>query len=338
MSRIGPTRGRSISPARIVLRRLGLGAVEQVLVLVRRDLAALEAEPSAQHDVHRLGPGRAVERGRHVGPPVDDHRVAGVVVHVPASDVEALSSPAAQVEPAEEQRGLGVVRQRQHPLVQGGREVRLGDARRRRGRPGRGWPRASPAGRRARRRGRRARRPGWGRSRPPQVSQRRRYPARHPPGPDAAGPAGRAAGSARSAAVANTSRATSTCAAAARSCGVVAVHRHVADRRPGREAVDRVERARRPPRPPPGSGVGGRGQHGRPQRVGDPPPHRERHRVGHALAHQGVGDQVLGEPTGELVVVHRGWSAGTASSSSLLVLGDLAGGGTTVASEPVNQV
>jgi hypothetical protein len=108
--------------------RLRLGAVEQVLVLVRRDVPPLEAEPPAQHHVHRLVTGRAVERGRHAGPPVDDHRVAVVVVHVAAADVEPLALGAArsQVEPPEEQRGVRVVGQSQDPLVQVGRQVGLG--------------------------------------------------------------------------------------------------------------------------------------------------------------------------------------------------------------------
>ena len=105
-------------------------AVEQVLVLVRRDPAALEPEPPSQRDVHGLAAGGPVERRRHVGPPVDDDRVALVVVHVAAADVEPLVAVLAgpgQVEPAEEQRRLGVVGEGLHPLVQRGREVRLRD-------------------------------------------------------------------------------------------------------------------------------------------------------------------------------------------------------------------
>ena len=62
MSRIGPTRGRSISPARMRLRALGLGPVQQVLVLVGRDHAALEAEPAAQPTPIGSVAGRPVER------------------------------------------------------------------------------------------------------------------------------------------------------------------------------------------------------------------------------------------------------------------------------------
>ena len=93
MSRIGPTRGRSISPARIWLRWSGLGSASvEVLVLVGGDLArgrrrtgGAAARPSA-----RPGwPGR--RRARRRRPPVDHHRVAGLVGHVPAADVPALA-------------------------------------------------------------------------------------------------------------------------------------------------------------------------------------------------------------------------------------------------------
>ena len=63
MSRIGPTRGRSISRLedRRVVRSASPRSV-QVLVLVGGQLAALEAEPPAQLDAHRLGRAGAVER------------------------------------------------------------------------------------------------------------------------------------------------------------------------------------------------------------------------------------------------------------------------------------
>jgi hypothetical protein len=102
-----------------------LGLVEQVLVLVRRDLAALEAEAASQRDVHRLGPGGPVEGGRHVGPPVDDDRVAAVVVDMATPDVEALGG-SREVQPAEEQRRVRLVDQGEGALVQGGRQVGLG--------------------------------------------------------------------------------------------------------------------------------------------------------------------------------------------------------------------
>ena len=116
MSRIGPTRGRSISCSRIsewsssaAVRR------EELLVLVGGHLAVLEAEAASQLDAHRLGLAGAVERQADPGPPVDHHRVADLVGHVPAADVEALAARVGVrvvvVEPAEEQRHRGVVRE-----------------------------------------------------------------------------------------------------------------------------------------------------------------------------------------------------------------------------------
>ena len=64
------------------------GAVEQVLVLVRREAAALEAEPAAQRDPQRVGARRAVERARITS--ARQSTTTGspcVVVDVAASDV-----------------------------------------------------------------------------------------------------------------------------------------------------------------------------------------------------------------------------------------------------------
>ena len=91
MSRIGPTRGRSISDSRIARVLLAGVGREQRLVLVGGHLAVLEAEAAAQLDAHRLGPAGAVERQADPGPPVDDHRVADLVADVPPADVEALA-------------------------------------------------------------------------------------------------------------------------------------------------------------------------------------------------------------------------------------------------------
>jgi hypothetical protein len=104
---------------------LVLGAVLQVLVLVGRDGAVVETEPAPQDDPHRLGVGRAVERRRHPGTPVDDQRVALGVGDVATPDVPAFR-PArvvgvVGVDPPEEQGGRGVVleRSRSQPQVPG---------------------------------------------------------------------------------------------------------------------------------------------------------------------------------------------------------------------------
>jgi hypothetical protein len=86
-------------------------------VLERGEYAGRVTEPPAQRDVHRLAGGRAVERQRDVGPPVDDDHVAGPVADVAAADVELLAA-ALPVDPAEEQRDVGVVAQRLGPAGQ----------------------------------------------------------------------------------------------------------------------------------------------------------------------------------------------------------------------------
>jgi hypothetical protein len=70
-----------------------LGRVHEVLVLVRREVAARVTEAAAQRDVQRVLLGRPVERLRDRRTPVDDHRVAVGVVHMPAPDVELLARP-----------------------------------------------------------------------------------------------------------------------------------------------------------------------------------------------------------------------------------------------------
>jgi hypothetical protein len=104
-------------------RVLLLLTCEQVLVLVRRQLAVLEPEPPAQLHAHRHGLAGAVERAGDVGAPVDDHRVAPIVGDVPAADVEPLAAPVrvveGVVEPPEEQRDLRVVLELLHASPQG---------------------------------------------------------------------------------------------------------------------------------------------------------------------------------------------------------------------------
>lgn len=97
-----------------------------MLVLVRGQVAARVPEAAAQRDVHRgllRGP---VEGLGHRRTPVDHHRVAVVVVHMPPPDVEALALGALGlvrarcvqvVEPAEEQRGVAEVGEGLDPLV-----------------------------------------------------------------------------------------------------------------------------------------------------------------------------------------------------------------------------
>ena len=103
------------------LRRVG-----QMLVLVRREVAARVAEAAAQRDVLRVLLRRPVERLGDRCTPVDHHRVAVRVVHMTPSDVEPLALRTLRplrarcvqiVEAAEEQRGVAEVRQRLDALV-----------------------------------------------------------------------------------------------------------------------------------------------------------------------------------------------------------------------------
>ncbi|MGB8380004.1 MAG: hypothetical protein WCG47_01940 [Dermatophilaceae bacterium] len=89
---------------RAVLR--GLGRVLEVLVLVCRELAAVDAEPASAGHSERVGPGGPVERTGQLGPPVDDDRVAAFVAHVPPADVPPVGAfdVAVEVETPEEQR------------------------------------------------------------------------------------------------------------------------------------------------------------------------------------------------------------------------------------------
>ena len=96
MSRIGPTRGRSISSrSRSDVEPERLAAVE-VLVLERGQHAVVEAEAAAQPHAHPVVRGGAVERAGDRRPPVDDDRVAGGVADVAAADVEDLGAGASR--------------------------------------------------------------------------------------------------------------------------------------------------------------------------------------------------------------------------------------------------
>ena len=67
----------------------GPGAEGEILVLERRQRPVLEPEPTPQLDAHRVRAGGPVRRQAHRCPPVDDHRLALLVTHVAAPDVEA---------------------------------------------------------------------------------------------------------------------------------------------------------------------------------------------------------------------------------------------------------
>ena len=96
------------------VRRFAAGGSEKVLVLERRQPAAVDPEAAAQDDVHPVERGRAVEGGRDGGPPVDDDRVAGLVGDVPPPDVELLRRAARRldVDPPEEEGRARIVLER----------------------------------------------------------------------------------------------------------------------------------------------------------------------------------------------------------------------------------
>ena len=151
-------RGAARSPARGLAGGLSvLVRVLQVLVLVGRQPAAVEAEAAAAGDAHRLGPRGPVEGAGEVRAPVDDERVARLVVDVPAADVPGLVA----LRRGGCRRGRAGRRRasrsgRPGATRRGGRARRRGTRRRRR-RPRRGrwpgsWPASAPA-RGGRRRG-----------------------------------------------------------------------------------------------------------------------------------------------------------------------------------------
>ena len=121
MSRIGPTRGRSISASRMAEYSSAAGRAGEVLVLVGREPPVLEAvAPPQSTPIGSVRRG-AVERQADRGPPVDDHRLAARLGHVAPADVEALA--VGVVEPPEEQRDGRVVGELAHPQLEGGLEV-----------------------------------------------------------------------------------------------------------------------------------------------------------------------------------------------------------------------
>ena len=83
---------------------------------------ALEAEPPPDRDALRVAGAGPVERAGQRRPPVEHHRLAGVVGDVPPADVVApagvLGVRSCEVEPAEEQRRGGVVGQFGDPAGQ----------------------------------------------------------------------------------------------------------------------------------------------------------------------------------------------------------------------------
>ena len=94
-------------------------AAAEVLVLEAGERAAREPEPSPHRHPLRVGDAGAVEGARHRRPPVQHHRFAGLVGHVPAPDVVHLAAGGAAVEPelAEEQRHVRVVGQLGRPVA-----------------------------------------------------------------------------------------------------------------------------------------------------------------------------------------------------------------------------
>src|SRR5680860_662616 len=94
------------------LRMSLLHSGQELFVLEGRHLPVLEPEPSTQLDTHRLRLAGSVERPADPGPPVDHHRVAGLVGDVTAADVEAFALGIrvllVVVEPAEEQGDSGI--------------------------------------------------------------------------------------------------------------------------------------------------------------------------------------------------------------------------------------
>src|SRR5205823_8934546 len=87
----------------------------QVLVLEAGQRPGGEAEPAAYRHPLRVAYRGPVERPGQRRPPVQHHRLAGLVHHVPPTDVV---DGVVQVELAEEQRGTRVVGQFGHPPTQ----------------------------------------------------------------------------------------------------------------------------------------------------------------------------------------------------------------------------
>ena len=92
--------------------RVGIG---EVLVEEVLQLAAAEHVSTAALEPERVGERRPVEGRRHLGPPVNDHGRAVVVLHVAATDVPAITG--LMVDAAETQR-TGVVGKRGEPALE----------------------------------------------------------------------------------------------------------------------------------------------------------------------------------------------------------------------------
>ena len=89
MSRIGPTRGRSISAVRIAAAVPSSSPRSRCSSSKLVSSPACEAEPAAHRDALRVPGAGLVEGAGHRRPPVQHHRLAGVVGDVPPADVVA---------------------------------------------------------------------------------------------------------------------------------------------------------------------------------------------------------------------------------------------------------
>jgi hypothetical protein len=117
---------QGIGDAAVVGRVDAVGIVEDLVEQVV-DAAVAHDEAAAAVQLHRVGGGGSVERRRHVGPPVDDDRVALGVLDVAAADVPG--GAVLVVEPAEAEPGdVGVetVEAALQVPLGGGRVGRLG--------------------------------------------------------------------------------------------------------------------------------------------------------------------------------------------------------------------
>ena len=95
MSRIDPVRAAQLGEQRVGhsarrRREHGVGVGEVFLEDVG-ELATGEGEAAPKPQAERVGGGRAVERDRDVGAPVDDDRFAVGIVDRPAPDVEDVA-------------------------------------------------------------------------------------------------------------------------------------------------------------------------------------------------------------------------------------------------------
>jgi hypothetical protein len=99
------------------------------LVLVSGQGSARKAEAPPQPQIHRICGAGAVERRGNPGPPIDDHRVRVLVLHMAASDIEPLDIvPGRDIDAAEKQRRRRIVNERESPSVQRGGKVLARDS------------------------------------------------------------------------------------------------------------------------------------------------------------------------------------------------------------------